>query len=71
MLGTIGKTGITKIIVTDSEDLKYYWGREICKSMGVKHISTFLFFLFFSVDSCFKVDNSTLLILCNFNYEFC
>lgn len=42
VLGTVGETGVTKIIVSASEDLKYYWGREICKSVGVKHISIFL-----------------------------
>lgn len=70
VLGTVGETGVTKIIVSASEDLKYYWGREICKSVGVKHIS-----IFFSVDSYLKIENSKnlklLFILCNYEYKFC
>lgn len=46
MLDTVGETGIMKIIVIASEDLKYYWGRELCKSMaGKTPLCLFFFFL--------------------------
>lgn len=64
VLDTVGETGIMKIIVIASEDLKYYWGRELCKSMAGKTPLCF-------VDSYLKVENSTLFMLCNYEYEFC